>query len=241
MTINPDTTEFNIIFGAEIFIVLLKFLIILYLGKKIAEQKKEKEAKGLDFLIGLLVLFIGLFTSRIFYVLFDFIYARFDFTVFHLPPNIWLWKFGMFFVSIGLGYLILILDKKVLNNKYKGIFAYIIFGGAVLVLFWPVQSQDDFGVISLFAIIPQVISLILPGLFLQIGRQSTGELRKVSYLLSLGFILYIIASFLVIAPFIEFMSETLERELVLLFYGFRAAFKCSALIIFAYGASKFGQ
>src|SRR6056297_1979718 len=118
MTIQPNSNEFFIILGFTIFIVIVKLVVALTLTKKIQDKKARDETAGLDFMKGVDGFIILLLISRILYIVFDFHYTKFNEDLYYLSPNIWFWKIGMCISALALMYIVYVVDKKILNNKY---------------------------------------------------------------------------------------------------------------------------
>src|SRR6056297_2627168 len=239
MTIEPNSPEFYTILGFTLFIVALKSVVFGYLFKKVRDKKKRDEKQGMDFIQGVEIFILGLLISRIFYIVFDFYYTKFDTDLYYLSPNIWFWKLGMIFANFGIAYVVHVVDVKILNKKYKDIFTYIILAGIVLIFAYPVNNLKDFQIISLLSIIPQLGVIFIPVIFFKIGRSSSGEIRKTSFAIFYAMLFYALGAMLVNAGIIDYFNNLFNQDLDVYFYLVRAILKKIGVVLFAYGAVKF--
>ena len=239
MSIVPYSFEFYAVFWITVFTVIVKVLVAFYVGKKLYDERKQKDPAGLDFMRALFILVVCMIISRIIFILFDFVYTLFVFETYYLSPNVWLWKAAMGITGFGLGYVLLITDKKIMENKFRGVLAYIVFFGIVLTLVWPVNRAEDFSTLSLIAFIPQLSGLIIPLLFLRIGYKSSGDLKKTAYVMVIATILYVIGGLLVNAAILEVLTDLMERDMMLTLHVLRGILKSVGVVLFAYVATKF--
>ena len=205
----------------------------------INERKKQEIHAGIDFLKGVRGFAIGLLFSRISYVLFDFYYTKFDMDLYYLSPNVWFWKIGGIFLCLGVAYITYIFDIRVLKNKYKGIFAYFSIMGGIIIAVWPVNSLDDFMIATNLGIIPAIGVLIIPGIIFGIARNSSGQIRKVSYLLIFAVLMYFIGTVIVHPDIIIYANESTGKETEVYFYLIQAILKSIGLLLAIYGSGKF--
>ena len=228
---------FNMIFYLTCFILVVKLIIIIFISVKIAHRGSEY-ALARSFMISMLILIISLLISRLFYMVFDFMYTKFD-TDLYPTYAIW-WKLGQLIVGLGLAYIVFVVDRKILQFKLKGIFAYIIVAGSVLTLLWPVSTQSDFEFISTIGILPNLGMLVLFFVFLNIARKTSGRLRTTAVIIILSFIFYAVAALAVNAGLIKAFSSAVGFDVTVYMYVFQTILKTIGIVLMAAGASRWG-
>ena len=239
MAIVAGSWQFYTILAFTLFIVSLKFTVVVYLTKQMNNIKKEGENLGLSFINGIRILMLMFLISRIFYMVFDFYYTKFDLSLYAISPNYWFWKLGSFFSGLGIAYLIWVVEKTVLQNKYKGFFTYYVLIGCILILVWPVNDLDDFNMNSLFVPLTQLGILVVVIIFFNIFRKATGEMKKVAACMILAIGLYAFGSILVLSNIIDYANATYGGNMDVYFYMARAIIKSIGFVLFAYVARKF--
>ena len=210
-----------------------------YMLRTIMIRRKEGQMVSTWFLWAFFTLIFCLFISRIFYVIFDFFLTKFDMNTYYIAPNYWYWKLGNLFSGLGLTYMVFALDRRLLQFKLKGIVELFMIGGLIAVMLYPINSMDDFNFVSILYVIPLFGIVVLPAIFIKIARQSTGDLRKISFSIIFGILLYSIASFAVNAAIVIEINEAAGKSMDVLLYFIQSIFKVIGIIMIAYGASKF--
>jgi len=229
---------FNVIFILTLFIVVLKAILIAILVKTIFQKKKKEQIAGLYFIYGIISTLAGLLIGRIFFIFFDFHYTKFNTNLYYLLPQIWFWKLGCLFSSGGLAIFIFLLDLKVLNKKYKGVFGYITLISSLIVFCYPVHSEFDFQITSWLLIFPNLSIFFIGILFLNIGRRLTGEIKKRAFIMFTAIVLYGIAVFIVNAGLIATLSSLFGENTDLIMYTIQAILKAIGLILLTNYGSK---
>ncbi len=210
----------------------LSFGLYLINREKSAEQKNY-------FIHGAAMMMFGICISRTCYFIFDFHMVFLDPNLYYLSPNVWVWKFGNLISSLSMAYLIFVLDKKILNNKFKGIFTFAIAIISIVQFLYPVNSSESFQTASTIGVFAMALGLILPLTFLYLGFKTSGELKKVSYLLALGIILYAAVGQLVNETFLNTIGAQSGTTLRLVIYAVVPILKIGALGLITYCATKF--
>jgi len=229
----PIKEGYELPFIFTLVILLVKFILIIFLATRIAKQRKQENAVAIAFLAGILFLVITLFISRIFYLIFDFVLTNFDMTTYAYFPNIWYWKTGSILSSFGIGVLLIIIDKKVMQFKFKGLFGIIVFITSCLQFFWPVNNIDDFTIVSDIGTIGGLCAFFIPILFFWIGAKTPG-LRKTSFSVAFGTIIYVVGGAVVGATFINIFGLP-----PYVMYAMSTILKTIALLMITYGAIHF--
>jgi len=238
MTIQPGTIEYNLFFTLTVILLLFKLALSIYLGKKIINRKKQAEKFSIDFIFSIFFLATCLFISRLLYAYWDFFLTQFDPTKFHLMPSIIYWKIAAFVSTVGYFVVLYVIDKKALNFKLKGIIAYIILIAGLIQLIYPVNTPGDFEFISAVGLLGNLAAIVIPIIFLNIGIKTPG-LRKTSFMIAFGVIIYAIGATIVVeaimAPLRIIFGNEIQIVLFLLFF----IFKITGLTMFAYGFMNF--
>ena len=103
------------------------------------------------------------------------------------------------------------LDKKILNFKFKGVFAYYLLIGVLIILFYPVNSSENFVNMCLSSFFTYTIYLTNIFLFAYFAVK-TPQARKSSLLFIFGFILYALGSII---------SDELVLKPIVIMFGFQ--------------------
>lgn len=239
MTIIPNSPEFFMIVGFTIATILIKLILSIYIGLRIQKKKKEQGVMGLEFLTAVFVMIFTLFLSRIFYAFFDYYYTKFDMTLYAGEPQVWFWKIGQSIATLGQAYIIYILDKKILNFKFKGIISVLMVIGAVVTLVYPVHNLEDFNTLSIIGIIPMIGIIILPLVFISIARKSSGDIRKTAWMLVFGILLFVIGSLVINAGILTALQTAFNRPMDVYMYLVQTITKGIGICLIAYAATKF--
>ncbi|HME56076.1 MAG TPA: hypothetical protein VKM55_27990 [Candidatus Lokiarchaeia archaeon] len=201
----PDGYELPFIF--TLIIIFVKFALCIFLAYKIIKIRKEKNAVAISFLSGVLFLIMCLFISRILFSIFDFFLTKFDTSTYANFPNVWYWKSASLISLCGIAVLLIVIDKRVMQNKFKGIFGIIVFIAAGLEFLYPVNNFNDFTIASDIDTVGGLCAIFIPILFIWLGVKTPG-LRKTSFSMAVGTIIYVFGIALVSANFITLFATT---------------------------------
>ena len=238
MKIEPNSFEFNLFLTLIIILLIFKLSLVLYLSVEVNRQKKKTGEISFDFLFSILILFICLFISRILYLFFDFFLTEFDTSKAHLEPAITVWKFASLFANIGYIVVLFTIDKKVLSFKLKGILAYIMAIGAIIQFVYPVSSPEDFEVVSTIGALANIVAITIPIIFFYIGIKTPG-LRKISFCIAFGVIIFAIGSNLAVEPILAPVRAAYGVTGQITMYFLLFTFKIIGLAMFTYGVINF--
>ncbi|MEX2680609.1 MAG: hypothetical protein Q6373_003365 [Candidatus Sigynarchaeota archaeon] len=234
----PQEIEFSI-FLLTCFIVLVKIIMLVFMGVKIRRRKKEGLELAVSFLLAMWVLIFTLFVSRLFYMWFDFGLTHFKMECYP-EVAIW-WKIAQFIIGVGLAEIVFVVDRKILNFKLKGIFAYIIIAGSIVMFLWPVNIVDDFATMSTFSILPQLGMLVVFIVFLNIAIKTSGRVRNTALIIIFAFLLYTVAALLVNAGIVKAMTDMFGMIAAFYLYMLQSTFKAIGIIMMAAGAARWGS
>jgi len=238
MALELTPLEYNTFFILTIIVMAIKFFLMLFLGKKMYDRKKEKGEFSFGFIFGVFILFACLLISRIFYFQFDFILTGFDLEKYYTMPNILVWKIASFIASLGFATFIFIVDKRILNFKLKGLISYLIMIFATIQLLYPVNSVEDFQLVSMLVLFTNVIAIIIPALFFYMGWKAA-DYRKPCFTIAIGAIFYAIGENINIEAFMSYMVSIFGFEIRIVIFFLALLFKAMGLILFSYGVTKF--
>lgn len=236
--VTPGTFEFQLFFIMTLIILITKVLLAIFLGVKVFKKKKETGKFDLDFIMCVFILLIVLFVSRVLYTIFDFALTEFDANRFYEMPNILYWKSAGFIASAGFVLTLFFIDKKVLNFKLKGIPAIFLLGVMCFQLFYPVNSSEDFTLVSQVGLLTTAVGLVLPVIFLYIGYKTPG-LRKTSYMIAFAVIIYGFGSMLVSEGILDPLRAAFGQDIHVTMFFFFLVFKVVGLTMLTYGVINF--
>lgn len=239
-TIEEGSIEFNSLLIMTIIIIIIKSGLIVFLLWKINKKKKEVGKIKLDILVSIFIYILVLLISRILLLLHDFVYAKFDYKTYHLMPQILLWKISFFLVFIGLSIFIYTIDKKALNFKFKGVFSYIEFIIAIVILIFPVNNLADVQILLWVVFFGTIICVIIPIFFLYLAKLSpaNSDLRKISISLALSIVIYGVGGNLININFLLPVSIAFGSIVIIVLWLISLTMKTIGLIILAYGGTK---
>jgi hypothetical protein len=174
--------------------------------------------------------------SRLCYIYFDFFLTTFHTNLYYVFPNIWYWKAASFIAAIGVAVVVWTVDRKILQNKFKGILAIIMICAAVVQLLYPVSDDASFNTVSMIGIVGSIGAFLIPILFLWIGIKTPG-LRKIAFAIVFGTIIYVLGNSLPNSNILAlFMGLGMSQDLV---YLVSTLMKTTGLLLLAIGGSQF--
>ncbi len=223
----------NVFFILTIILLIGKAILAIYLGKTLYEKRKNLGYLELDFLFGFFVFVVSLFVSRVFYMIFDSFLTQFDPYLQYLPENVIFWKLGCFFSSIGVAFILFIIERAIFKFKFKCIPSIFVLIANIIILFYPINTLIEFRIFSILLFASFFISLLIPITFIYNGIKYP-EIRKVSLMLGVGALIFFIGtasvSQIVSDPFKAFFGD--EYEIIKYFPFF--ILKLIGLIIVSY-------
>jgi hypothetical protein len=217
MKILPGSFEFQVFYTLMIIVMVFKFFMGYFLFKTIIRRKKQIGKRSLIFLMAIFFEIVCLFVSRIFFMIFDFGLTYFDSNLYYLYPNIIYWKVGMFISGTGVGFLVFIAEKFILNFRTKGFLAYIMVGMGIITLIYPINSAEDFELISFLAISANIGIFLLPFIYMYIGYKSP-EIRKHSLFVGWGFIIYGVGALIINESIVSSLKSIYGGQIQILLY-----------------------
>lgn len=213
MAIEPNSFEFNILFVLTIILIVIKLCLSIYLASRIFNKRKKSGTFEVDFLFGIFLIMLGLFVSRLLYFYYDFYLTSFDPEKLFIMPNVIIWKVANFIGSFCFFVLLLVIEKRLLKFKFKGVFAFFLLITALFQLFFPVNTSADFQFDSAIGIVSSLALLLVPAIFIYVGIKTHG-LRSTSFTFVIGIVLFFIGA--------TILSESIIAPLQMVFgEGFR--------------------
>lgn len=237
MILELSPVEFNTFFILTIILLGSKIIIALYLGLKIYQRKQETGEFSYGFIFAVFIMIICLFASRFFYMIFDFVLTRLDPSAFYLLPNNYFWKIAVVISAFGYAFVLFIIDRDILEFKFKGVLSYILFGVSLVIFFIPVNSEADFGLVSSLLFIINIIAIALPILFFYIGIKEE-QYRSPAFLIAVGVIIYAIGANILVETIVAFFDNLVPGSRIFVYF-LSLILKISGISLFAYGVSAF--
>lgn len=238
MALELTAFEYNFFFALTIVVLVVKLALMVFLGKKMYDRKKKTGEFTFGFIFSVFVVITCLFISRLLYMQFDFFLTRFDPEKYYLMPNVLFWKIASFITSIGYAVFIFVTDKKVLDFKLKGIVAYLILTFALIELFYPVSTSQDFEFISTLAMVANLVAIVIPVLFFYMGWKSP-EFRNWCFMIAISVILYAIGANIIVESILAPLADAFGLGIRVVMFLLSLIFKVTGLILFSYGITKF--
>jgi uncharacterized membrane protein len=198
-------------FILTLIIIGVKFTLGFYLARKVNQRKKENGKIQIDFIFAICVMMFCIGISRTLYFYFDFFLTHFDPSLFYITPNIYYWKAATFFSTIGIVFVLFIMDKKIYHFKLKGLFAYLLLIVSLIQVFYPVgieTGEADFKTISTIGIFGTLLGAIIPLTFIYMAIKSSGEIRKLSIILVICIMAYGLGAQLMSEPFLAAIESS---------------------------------
>ena len=233
MFLQISDLEFNIFFILTIILICVKLILGLFLGIKIYYQKKEAGNFNFGFIFGVFIFVICMFLSRIIFFYFDFFLTKFDSQTYYQMPSLLCWKIAMFINSIGATVFIFITDLKVFDFKLKGLLAYVIMILSIIQFIYPVNSSQDFEILSYFDLRFLVVGIIIPIYFFYLAWKPS-PYRIPSITLASGIILYTLGALITAELILNALAQ-----IRILIYFISLILKVLGLFLFVYGVSVF--
>ncbi len=242
MALDPNSFEYQLFFVLNILLLVAKFLLSAYLGKKIYTKTKKEGKFSFDFIFGFFILMVCLFVSRLLYFFYDFYLTQFEPDNFLNSDALLMWVFATLTSTIGYSTVMFLVDYRVLHFKLKGILAYIILGvgifDTIFILGGFVKTQGAFEFASGLLMFVNFLAIVVPVIFFYIGTKTTG-LRRDSYIIAFGIIIFSIGSSLLIQPIISPLRLAFGDAIQIPIFFVFFFFKLIGLAMFSYGVTQF--
>lgn len=235
-----SSTDFEIFFILTIIYTVTFCILDGYLALRILEQKRKTNAVKFGFVHSIVVMFLLLIISRLFYMNFDFNLTKFDPNLYYIYPNFWFWKMGSMFSNLGYAVFIFVIDYRVFNFKFKGIFGFFLVGMMIVQLVYPVSTALDFVVVSNIDLVGNVLAIIIPVFFFYIGRKKT-PVRLPSLAVAFGVIIYAIGSNIQNEGFLGPIATLIGAQIRIPIYLLSLILLIGGLLMFTYGVTRFAN
>jgi hypothetical protein len=242
MALEANSLEYQVFYILVVLLLAAKLSLSVYLGNKIYKKTKKSGEFSFDFIFGVFCLMICLFFSRLLYFFYDFYLTKFDAANFLNADALLIWSFASFISTIGYSIAMYTVDHRVLHFKLKGILAYILIGigifDLIFILGGFVKTEDAFGLVNGLLIAVNLLAIVIPVIFFYIGTKTTG-LRKISYTIAFGVIIYSIGSSLVLEPILSPLRNVFGNLIHIPIFFMFFILKLVGLAMFSYGVSQF--
>ncbi|TFF98091.1 MAG: hypothetical protein EU541_07320 [Promethearchaeota archaeon] len=242
MPLEPNTIEYQVFYILTILLLVAKFSLSIYLGKKIYAKSKREGQFSFDFIFGVFILMVCLFISRLLYFFYDFYLTEFNPQNFLNPTALLMWMFASLVSTIGYATAMFTVDYRVLHFRLKGIIAYLIIGVGIFDSVWIlggfVKTQSDFELVSGLLMVANFLAIIIPIIFFYIGIKTMG-LKKISFIIAFGVIIFSIGSSIVLQPIIAPLRNTFGDLIQIPIFFIFFIFKLVGLAMFSWGVTQF--
>lgn len=172
-----------------IIVIFINYILAFYVGIKLYKRRKESPIGINDFYTGVFIFFVTLAVSQSIFFYIDFFLTKFEPLLYIVDPGLLFYRISSLFLIGGIGVFLIIIDRSILKNKFKGIFGFINIAIAILHLFYPINNKGDFDMLSIIGLIGPLLVLIVPITFIWLGYKNP-PYRTTSFLFALGSILY---------------------------------------------------
>lgn len=235
-----SSSDFDTFFVLTIIYLVTLCVLDGYLALRIFQQKRKTNAVKFGFVHGIVVLFLLLIISRLFYMNFDFNLTKFDPDVYYLEPNVWFWKLGSLFSNIGYALFIFVTDYRVFKFKFKGLFGFLLIGMMIVQFFYPVSTALDFDVVSNIDLIGNVVAIVIPVFFFYIGRAKS-PVQLPSLAVAFGVIIYAIGANIQNEGLMSLLIPVFGAGVRIMVYLASLILLIGGLLMFSYGVLRFAS
>ncbi|MEX2683059.1 MAG: hypothetical protein Q6373_015830 [Candidatus Sigynarchaeota archaeon] len=238
MLIQLDPLIWSISFYATIAVIVAKFSIAAFIGRRVALQSKNQAKRRLTFLGAAFLLILCLGISRLIYFYYDFFLTNFNPDLLWRTPQVYYWQAATCIGGYSGAFLLFVLERDIYRFKTCLIPTGLIVAVATFQLLYPIDSVDAFKLVSTVGLLGTFASVIAVITFIYIAIKSPGLMRRVCIALVFGLVLFALAGMV--------MSENLLATLDAAFPGMRTIIivavpivKIVSLVIIAWGAVHF--
>lgn len=244
MILQITELEYNIFFVLTIILIIIKFALSSFLAVKIYKRKKETGKFTYGFVFGVFVFISSMLVSRVLFLYFDFYLTRFNPSTYHEMPNLLVWKVAMYIYTIGGSVFVYIIDKKIFDYKFKGILSYLLLILGTIQLLYPVNTAEDFQIISILDVRFLIIGIVLPLYFFYLAWSPSPN-RILCITIATGIIFYMLGAAITIEYVMTQLTSTFGREIRITIYFISLILKVLGLFLCVHSmisfASKFSQ
>jgi hypothetical protein len=226
--------EFNLKLMLNLFLLAIKLIFSIYLGKVILRKKKESGTIEFNFVTSYFLLLTLSTVANVFFIYL----LYFDPAMYHLMPIVIIWKLGTFFEYLSYLPVFVAIEWRVLNLKLKGVPSSVLVFIAFLVLFYPIDSADDIEFLSSFVIVAVIAGLFIFVVFLYLGIKIPG-LRKPAFLYVFGAIINTIGQQLMAENLLIYLSEEYGQPAYTSMQIFALTLRVIGLLMAVIGISQF--
>ena len=207
-----------------IIVIIINYSLAFYIAEKLYKRRKESPIGINDFYTGVFIFFIILAISQSLFFYIDFFLTGFNPDFYYVDPGLIYYRIASLILIGGIGVFLIIIDRSILKNKFKGIFGFINIAIAILHLVYPINNKGDFIMLSIIGLIGPLLVLIVPITFIWLGYKNPAY-RTTSFLFAVGSILYCLSVLFFL---------TVETPTIIL----SMALRISGLIILVISATK---
>lgn len=244
MILQITELEYITFFVLTIILIIIKFALSSFLAVKMYKRKKEIGKFTYGFVFGVFVFISSMLVSRILFLYFDFYLTRFNPNTYHKMPNVLVWKIAMYLYTIGGSIFVYIIDKKIFDYKFKGILSYLLLILGTIQLFFPVNTAEDFRILSFFDIRFLIIGVVPPLYFFYLAWSPSPN-RIPCIEIATGIISYILGAAITMEYIMSQLTSMFGMEIRITIYFISLILKVLGLFLCVHSmisfASKFSQ
>lgn len=226
--------EFNLKLVLNLVLLAIKLLFSIFLARVILRKKKEEGTLEFNFITGYFLLLILTALANMFFIYLLF----FDPDTYYLMPIVIIWKLATFFEYLSYLPVFIAIEWRVLNFKLKCIPSSTLLFIALLILIYPIDSQEDIEFLSSFVIVAVIAGLFIFAVFLYIGIKIPG-LRKPAFLYIFGAIINTIGQQLGAENLLIYFSEEYGQPIYTSMQIFSLTLRVIGLLMAVIGISQF--
>ncbi|MHA1730674.1 MAG: hypothetical protein ACTSU5_01970 [Promethearchaeota archaeon] len=236
MAIQPGSTDFYLILGLTLAVVLVKGVIATGLGLALWKHRKERGSQSFRFTASVALFMVFLMVARALYAVFDFSLTQFDSSLY--VANVWWWKAATLSGQVGVTVVVFSVDRDIMGFKFHGGLAIVAAACTVAAVAYPVNTLADFDVISAFVVVVGVTSIVVPVVLFHVGWENEG-VRQVAWVTALGIVVYMVGATFVNEVVLGPLSVAYGEHVRVTAQLLSTSLKVAGLSMLAYGVLQF--
>ncbi len=185
--------EYIFSFYATICVIVVKFAIATFIGRRVFLQSKGQSKHRLSFMGAAFLLILCLGISRSIYFYYDFFLTNFIPAMLWPTPQVYFWQAATCIGGYGSAFILFVLERDVYRFKTCLIPTGIVVVVSTIQLLYPIKSLDDFQLVSTVGLIATLAMLLAIFTFIYLAIKSTGIMRKVCIALMIGVLVFAVA------------------------------------------------
>ncbi|MBN2152608.1 MAG: hypothetical protein JW839_14235 [Candidatus Lokiarchaeota archaeon] len=233
---------FYFLFWLYVVVIAIKVSILAVIAFFIKREQEKEEKVTLALMYAFLVDIVCLIVSRICYVAGDFFLTGYDIGLYSYNPAMVVWKLGATVLSAGIVALIFAVDRVVLNNKFKSVFAYAAIVLSILAAAYPVSpgSAGDFTVVATLVMFAQIPIFFLVAVFSWFIAICPG-LKRLTVSAFIGILFTILGTMLTAFGFTTPILNNFGQVVLNVYLTFVVSMKIVGYVLVVYSVVNFSR